>query len=153
MTQTFRLTLAQLNPTLGALKDNAAKALEAWEAGKTAGAQFVALPEMFLTGYQTQDLVMRPAFAADAGLFPVNVVTKRIVVVDSDIDVFDLEDVEWAVWSRLSNAPLISRKTPIPWRCRRIADSILSITRLRAVSVDLPFWKANCDEIMGHDEK
>lgn len=66
MTQTFRLTLAQLNPTLGALSENADKALEAWQQGKEAGAQFVALPEMFLTGYQTQDLVMRPAFAADA---------------------------------------------------------------------------------------
>lgn len=66
MSDTFRLTLGQLNPTLGALSENAQKALRAWQEGKLAGAQFVALPEMFLTGYQTQDLVMRPAFAADA---------------------------------------------------------------------------------------
>ncbi len=30
------------------------------------GAQMVALPEMFITGYQTQDLVMKPQFTADA---------------------------------------------------------------------------------------
>lgn len=66
MPDTFRLTLGQLNPTLGALSENAEKAVSAWQEGKLAGAQFVALPEMFLTGYQTQDLVMRPAFAADA---------------------------------------------------------------------------------------
>ncbi len=66
MTAKFRLTLAQLNPTVGALTDNAAKAKSAWQAGREAGAALVALPEMFLTGYQTQDLIMRPAFEADA---------------------------------------------------------------------------------------
>ena len=40
--------------------------LEAWQAGRAAGAAMVALPEMFLTGYQTQDLVLKPAFVADA---------------------------------------------------------------------------------------
>ena len=34
MAGTFRLTLAQLNPTVGALEANAAKARAAWEAGK-----------------------------------------------------------------------------------------------------------------------
>ena len=66
MTARFRLTLAQLNPTVGALGDNAAKAHRAWEDGRAAGADLVALPEMFLTGYQTQDLVMKRAFEADA---------------------------------------------------------------------------------------
>ena len=61
MTDKFRLTLAQLNPTVGALADNAAKARDAWREAKAAGADMVALPEMFVTGYQTQDLVMKPA--------------------------------------------------------------------------------------------
>ncbi|MFT4783046.1 MAG: NAD+ synthase [Paracoccaceae bacterium] len=65
MTQTFRLTLAQLNPTVGALHENAAKAREAWEQAKRDGADMIALPEMFITGYQTQDLVRKPAFIAD----------------------------------------------------------------------------------------
>ncbi|MCE8471368.1 NAD+ synthase, partial [Rhodovulum sulfidophilum] len=58
----FRLTLAQYDPTVGALEDNAAKARAAWAAGRDAGADMVALPEMFLTGYQLQDLAQRPAF-------------------------------------------------------------------------------------------
>ena len=62
---TFRLTMAQLNPTVGALAQNAAKAREAWAAGKAAGAHMVALPEMFLSGYQVQDMVQKPAFLAD----------------------------------------------------------------------------------------
>ena len=66
MSERFRLTLAQLNPTVGALSANAAKALAAWRTGRDAGADMVALPEMFVTGYQTQDLVRRPAFHAAA---------------------------------------------------------------------------------------
>ena len=52
MTERFRLTLAQLNPTVGDFAGNSAKALEAWRTGRDAGADLVALPEMFLTGYQ-----------------------------------------------------------------------------------------------------
>ena len=66
MSDHFRLTLAQLNPTLGDLVGNAALARDAWEQGRAAGAQMVALPEMFITGYSTQDLVMKPAFYSDA---------------------------------------------------------------------------------------
>ncbi|MCP3971644.1 MAG: NAD+ synthase [Rhodobacteraceae bacterium] len=62
MTDRFRLTLAQLNPTVGALSANASKAFDAWTAGKEAGADMVALSEMFITGYNTQDLVTKPAF-------------------------------------------------------------------------------------------
>ncbi|MCE0504327.1 NAD+ synthase [Roseivivax sp. GX 12232] len=66
MPDKFRLTLAQLNPTLGDLSGNRAKARDAWEAGRAAGADLVALPEMFITGYQTQDLIQKPAFHAAA---------------------------------------------------------------------------------------
>ena len=66
MQATFRLTLAQLNPTLGAIAANAALARRAWDEGHAAGAQMVALTEMFITGYQTQDLILKPAFVAHA---------------------------------------------------------------------------------------
>ena len=66
MTKLFRMTIAQLNPTVGDIAGNADQARQAWAAGKTAGTELVALPEMFLTGYQTQDLVMKPAFVEDA---------------------------------------------------------------------------------------
>ncbi len=59
----FRLTLAQLNPpTVGDIE-----AMPHWRAGPgkrraRRGADMVALPEMFITGYNTQDLVMKPVF-------------------------------------------------------------------------------------------
>ena len=66
MADRFRITLAQLNPTVGDLAGNAAKAKAAWEEGKAAGADLVACPEMFITGYNAQDLVMKPAFFTEA---------------------------------------------------------------------------------------
>ncbi|WP_170448417.1 NAD+ synthase [Ruegeria arenilitoris] len=62
MADHFRITLAQLNPTVGDIAGNAAKARSAWEQGRAAGADLVALPEMFITGYNTQDLVLKPSF-------------------------------------------------------------------------------------------
>ena len=66
MTDQFRITIAQLNPTVGDLQGNAAKAKQAWLQGAEQGSDFVTLPEMFITGYNTQDLVMKPAFQNDA---------------------------------------------------------------------------------------
>ncbi len=72
----FRLTLAQLNPTVGDLRSNSDKAHTAWEEGRAAGADLVALTEMFITGYNAQDLVMRPAFR-DAAMREVATLAER----------------------------------------------------------------------------
>ncbi|MFN6925481.1 MAG: NAD+ synthase [Tabrizicola sp.] len=66
MTDTFRLRLAQLNPVVGDIAGNAARAKAAWQAGRADGADMVALTEMFVTGYQTQDLILKPAFVTAA---------------------------------------------------------------------------------------
>ena len=62
MTDRFRLTLAQSNPAVGDIAGNAALASRVWQQGRDAGADMVALPEMFITGYNAQDLVVKPAF-------------------------------------------------------------------------------------------
>ena len=61
----LRLTLAQLNPVAGDIDGNAAMAGRAWEEGRRAGADLVAMTEMFITG-QVQDLIMKPAFSGYA---------------------------------------------------------------------------------------
>ncbi len=66
MPDRFRLTLAQLAPTTGAIAENRARARTAWQQARDAKADMLALPEAFVTGYQTQDLVMRPQFFRDA---------------------------------------------------------------------------------------
>ena len=66
MMQKFQLTMAQLNAVVGDISGNCAQATEAWVAAKDAGSDMVMLPEMFITGYQLQDLVLKPAFILDA---------------------------------------------------------------------------------------
>ena len=65
MSDRFRITLGQLDPTVGDLAGNAALARDAWAQGRAAGANMVALPELFLSGYNPQDLVMKQAFQMD----------------------------------------------------------------------------------------
>lgn len=48
--------------------------------------------------------LIEAAFKAAGGFFPVSRITKRIIVVDDDVNVHDLADVEWAVWSRVAEA-------------------------------------------------
>src|SRR3974390_40685 len=60
----FKITLAQLNPTVGDVEGNAAKARAARERARADGADVVLLPELFLAGYPPEDLVLKPAFQA-----------------------------------------------------------------------------------------
>ena len=61
----LRVALAQINPTVGDLDGNVAKLLEAYDAAEQAGCDIVAFPELSITGYPPEDLVLKPAFVAD----------------------------------------------------------------------------------------
>src|ERR1700678_3777030 len=61
----FTITLAQLNPTVGDVAGNAAKARVAHAQGRAAGADLVVLPELFIAGYPPEDLVLKPAFQSE----------------------------------------------------------------------------------------
>jgi len=61
---TFKITLAQLNPTVGDVAGNAAKARAARDKAKADGADLVVLPELFICGYPPEDLVLKPALQA-----------------------------------------------------------------------------------------
>ena len=63
-TAEFKITLAQLNPTVGDVTGNAAKARAAREKATADGADLVVFPELFITGYPPEDLVLKPAFQA-----------------------------------------------------------------------------------------
>ena len=62
MADQFRITLAQVNPTVGDISGNVDMARQIWVEARDAGSDLVAFPEMFVTGYNAQDLVMKPAF-------------------------------------------------------------------------------------------
>ena len=65
MADTLRLAIAQLNPTVGDLDGNVALAIDALNEATEAGADVVILPEMVITGYPPEDLVLKPGFLAD----------------------------------------------------------------------------------------
>ena len=62
----MRVAAAQLNLVVGDLEGNASRLLTAYEQAEAAGAALVAFPELTLTGYPPEDLLLRPAFVAQA---------------------------------------------------------------------------------------
>jgi NAD+ synthase (glutamine-hydrolysing) len=58
----LRLALAQVNYTVGDLAGNAAMVLDRARQAAAGGAHLVAFPEMTLTGYPPEDLVLRASF-------------------------------------------------------------------------------------------
>lgn len=62
MAKKFQITLAQLNPTVGDLEGNYKVAFEAWKKAQRVGSDLIAFTELFITGYNTQDLIKKPSF-------------------------------------------------------------------------------------------
>src|SRR6516165_7679669 len=58
------IAVAQLNPTVGDVAGNAEKVRRARAQAAGTGADVLALPELFLSGYPPEDLVLKPAFQA-----------------------------------------------------------------------------------------
>lgn len=65
-TTTLKIALAQLNPIVGDLDGNEQKVLAARDEAAALGADLIVFPELFLTGYPPEDLVLKPAFHAAA---------------------------------------------------------------------------------------
>jgi NAD+ synthase (glutamine-hydrolysing) len=60
----FRLALAQINPTVGDIEGNVRLISESIERAREGGAQLVLLPELCVSGYPPEDLVLRRDFLA-----------------------------------------------------------------------------------------
>lgn len=58
----MRLALAQVNPTVGDVAGNIGLVLEWLERARAAGADLVAFPEMVISGYPPEDLLLRSHF-------------------------------------------------------------------------------------------
>ena len=86
-----RVALAQLNTTVGDIDGNCARIREGIAAAREAGAAIVAFPELAVTGYPPEDLLLRPSFCeasrrATAALAPE---TDGIVAVVGFVDPAD----------------------------------------------------------------
>jgi len=61
----IRLGLAQINATVGALRDNADKIVSFSRQAETRGASIVLFPELALSGYPPEDLILKTHFLDD----------------------------------------------------------------------------------------
>jgi NAD+ synthase (glutamine-hydrolysing) len=77
----MRLSLAQINTTVGDLDGNRVRIFEAIDEAKGEGADLVLLPELAVTGYPPEDLLLRPGFvrAARATLDEIAAATQDVV--------------------------------------------------------------------------
>ncbi|GGF65532.1 NAD+ synthase [Terasakiella brassicae] len=62
MTDTFSLALAQLNPTVGAIRKNMALLAMYYDRALEQCADLLVSPELLTTGYPPEDLVLKPSF-------------------------------------------------------------------------------------------
>lgn len=61
----MKIALIQLNPTVGALIANEQLIIEKAHAAAVSGAELIVFPELTLTGYPPEDLILKPHFIAD----------------------------------------------------------------------------------------
>src|ERR1700720_3943488 len=86
--KTIRIALAQINPTVGDLSGNTNLVLEYISRAQAAGADLVAFPELALTGYPPEDLLLKPHFVRDnlSALDRVVGATANIIVIVGFVD-------------------------------------------------------------------
>jgi NAD+ synthase (glutamine-hydrolysing) len=63
--RTFRIAMVQMNPTVGDLDGNVRRIVAWLREAKKAKADLVAFPELAITGYPPEDLLLKPRFVAD----------------------------------------------------------------------------------------
>jgi NAD+ synthase (glutamine-hydrolysing) len=91
----MRIALAQINTTVGDIAGNTRKIVEYTSQAKAAGAQVVVFPELAVTGYPPEDLLLKRSFVADniCGLGVIAKATKGITAVvgfvDADSDIYN----------------------------------------------------------------
>lgn len=88
MSRTYRIGLAQIDTTVGDLEGNTAKIRAGIAAARAAGCTIVALPELAVTGYPPEDLVLRRQFCAGsrASVAQIATETRGIIALVGFVD-------------------------------------------------------------------
>jgi len=89
--RTIRIGLAQIDTTVGDLAGNTAKIIDWIGRARSLGVDLVAFPELAVTGYPPEDLVLRRSFVADnlAALDEIVAATRGIAAVVGFVDMND----------------------------------------------------------------
>ncbi|MBU0895162.1 MAG: NAD+ synthase, partial [Candidatus Omnitrophica bacterium] len=65
MKKSVRVAIAQINCVVGDLRGNSGKIIDYIQRAKAIGADIVAFPELAVTGYPPEDLLLKPKFISD----------------------------------------------------------------------------------------
>ncbi len=94
----LRIALAQINSVVGDLEGNMRLILDQMERASGAGADLVCFPELALTGYPPEDLLLKPGFVAD-NLYALDELVRRssgypnltavVGFVDRQVDIYN----------------------------------------------------------------
>jgi len=89
--RTLRIALAQINSTVGDLPSNTRKICEYIAEAKRHEADLVAFPELALTGYPPEDLLLKPKFIQD-NLFALKKIIKQTKGITAVVGFVDSQD-------------------------------------------------------------
>lgn len=87
----FRICLAQINPTVGDLEGNTRRIVESLEEARALGADLVAYPELAITGYPPEDLLLKTRFlrGSQRALERIQAATRGITAVVGFVECSD----------------------------------------------------------------
>jgi NAD+ synthase (glutamine-hydrolysing) len=89
--RSLRIALAQINPTVGDLEGNVAKINRYIRTAKKSQAQVVAFPELAVTGYPSEDLLLKSQFVDD-NLSALNKIRKNVQDITAIVGFVDRDD-------------------------------------------------------------
>ncbi len=104
--RTLRIALAQINPTVGDFEGNVSKILDYLEDAGKYGAQIVVFPELAITGYPPEDLLLKPNFIED-NLKALKKVQKKVKDIIAIIGFVDRTDDIYNAAAIIYNKKLI----------------------------------------------
>jgi len=88
MKSCLRLALAQINPTVGDLSGNAAKIVRYLRQAEKKQADIVVFPELALTGYPPEDLILKPQFILD-NIAEIGRISKKVTDITAIVGFID----------------------------------------------------------------
>jgi len=104
--RTLRIALAQINPTVGDFKGNVSKIIKYIGMAEKSGAHIVLFPELSITGYPPEDLLLKPKFIED-NLEALKMVQKRVRNIIAIVGFVDRKDDIYNAAAVIYNGKLI----------------------------------------------
>jgi NAD+ synthase (glutamine-hydrolysing) len=120
-----RVALCQLDTVVGDIDGNVARITGALARAEEDGADLAAFPELAITGYPPEDLLLKPAFVADnfAALQRVASATAGCVALVGFVDIVGHDSVSDAV-ARADGAGVVAREAAIRGAPRRLRNAL-----------------------------